>query len=219
MKSKSQRPRLEPGSQRSWLFSCLLLAAVTAWLCGCLNLKPAADITRFYLLSPLSTAEPQPGPKRAASLALGLGPVAIPAYLDRNSLAVRHGTNEIAYLVLCQWAEPLSRGVPRVLAQDLSVLLPSNRLRVGAWRRGDVSFELHVRLVQFDVDEQGLGTLVAAWRIASPGDEKTLKTGQAHLTRSGAPPATNAQGAVATLSELLVQLARDLVQELKDARP
>jgi uncharacterized protein len=207
--------RRTPGARWSWLLpraGCLL---ATLWLAGCFNLKPARDVTRFYVLAPLPVPAAELPSAGSSNLVVGLGPVTIPAYLEKPTLAVRHGTNELTYLETCRWAENLDRAVPRVLAQDLSAALPSGRLRVGAWLRRDITMELHVRLLQFEVDDRGQGTLVASWRLCSPGEGKTLQSGETRLSQAGPEPAANPAGAVNTLSELLAALARELARQLQ----
>ena len=69
---------------------------------------------------------------------------------------------------------------------------------------------------QFDVDASGQGVLIARWRILSPGGEKILKAGGARLSRQGPRPDAGASSAVATLSELVADLSRQLAQALKE---
>jgi len=148
---------------------------------------------------------------------VGLGQVKLPAYLFNTSLAVRKGTNEVEYLESAIWAERLDAGFQRALAADLATVLPTDQVRLSAWRSEDVAAEVYVTLEQFDVDASGQGVLVAQWRVLSPGGEKVLKAGGSRLSRPGPPPDADASGAVATLSELVADLSRQLAQALKDA--
>ena len=119
-------------------------------------------------------------------MAVGVGPVKLAAYLFDTSLAVRKGTNEIDYLPSAFWAERLDTGLQRVLAANLSTLLPTDQIRLSAWQSTDVSVEVYVAIEQFDVDAGGAGVLAAWWRILSPGGEKTLKAGECRLARARA---------------------------------
>ena len=74
------------------------------------------------------------------------------AYLFNTSLAVRKGTNEIDYLPSALWAERLDTGLQRVLAANLATLLPTDQIRLSAWRSEDVSVEVYVAIERFDVD-------------------------------------------------------------------
>ena len=198
----------------------LLLIALAACACltGCFGfLKPACETARRYVLTPLPAAEPAnvvPG-----ALGVGVGQVKLPGYLLDSSLAVRKGTNEIDYLPLALWAERLDTGIPRVLAANLAVLLSTDQIRLSAWRSEEVGAELYVAIEQFDVNASGQAVLVAWWRIVSPGGEKTLKAGESRLTHQGPPPAANPSGAIATLSDLLADLSRQLAQAIKETAP
>jgi uncharacterized lipoprotein YmbA len=152
-------------------------------------------------------------------LAVGVGQVKLPAYLFNTSLAVRNGTNEIEYLARALWAERLDTGIQRVLAANLATLLPTDQIRFSSWRSEDVAAEVHVAIEQFDVDSSGGGVLVAWWRILSPGGEKTLKAGECRVERQGPSPDANPSGAVATLSDLMAVLSRQLAQAITVQKP
>jgi uncharacterized lipoprotein YmbA len=141
--------------------------------------------------------------------------VKIPAYLFNSSLAVRKGTNEILYPPGTLWAERLDTGIPRVLAADLSSLLPSEQIRVAVGASEDAAWEIGVTIEQFDVSSGGQAVLVATWRILSPGGEKILYSGESRLARNGPAPDTDPSGAVGTLSHLIADLGRQLAQALR----
>jgi uncharacterized lipoprotein YmbA len=194
-----------------------LLLAIAA--CGCLTgcfgfLKPARATARHFVLTPLPAA----GPAKVApgALSVGVGQVKLPPYLFDTSLAVRKGTNEVDYLPTVLWAERLDTGIQRVLAADLATLLPTDQVRLSAWRSEDVAAEVYVTIQQFDVDTSGRGMLVAWWRILSPGGEKTLKAGESRYTRQGPAPDTSPSGAITTLSELMADFSRQLAQAIKE---
>ena len=191
-----------------------LFVAITlsAGVTGCSFLTPAQPTARHFVLSPL----PATRPAASDALAVGVGQLKLPAYLFDTSLAVRKGSNEIEYLPSALWAERLDTGFQRVLAANLATLIPTDRIRLSAWRREDVAAEVYVTVEQFDVDASGQGVLIAHWRILSPGGEKMLKAGGSRLSRQGPPPEANASGAVATLSELIANLSRQLAQSLKE---
>jgi uncharacterized lipoprotein YmbA len=201
---------------RLLLLAPLLLAvAASVSLTGCLSfLKPAKSTARHFVLTSLPVAEPAAATR--GSVAVGMGPVKIATYLFNTSVAVRKGTNEIDYLPTSFWAERLDTGLQRVLAANLATLLPTDQIRLSAWQTADVSVEVYVAVEQFDVDARGQGTLVAWWRLLSPGGEKTLKAGQTRLTRQGPLPDADPAGAVATLSELAADLSRQLAQAVKE---
>ena len=102
-----------------------------------------------------------------------------------------------------------------MLAADLAIVLPTEQVRLSAWQSEDVAAEVHVTIEQFDVDASGQGVLDRAVAHPLAGGEKMLKTGGSRLSRPGPPPNTNPSGAIATLSELVANLSRQLAQALK----
>ena len=194
-----------------------LLFALGAVLCltGCFGfLKPAKSTARHFVLTPVATTEPTAAPR--SSVAVGVGPVKLAAYLFNTSMAVRQGTNEIDYLPSAIWAERLDTGLQRVLAANLATLLPTDQIRLSAWQTGDVSVEVYVAIERFEVDARGQGVLIAWWRILSPGGEKILKASESRFTRQGRLPDVDPSGAVATLSDLIADMSRQLAQAINE---
>jgi uncharacterized lipoprotein YmbA len=183
-------------------------------LSGCL-LKPVTVSTRRFVLSPIPSSEP--AATAAEPLSVGVGFVKVPRYLLRDSLAVRMGANEVAYLDDAFWAERLDQCLQRTLASNLSALLPSDRVYLSAWGRDQVMVRLFVNVEQFDVDTQGRGTLVAWWRITAPDSDKPLKSGQTRLARPGPSPHGNPQVIATTLSALTAEFSRELAQAIRES--
>ena len=210
------RVKAEGRSFRPPVLACLLLAlAAGLSLTGCFGfLKPDKSSARHFVLTSLPAAAPAAAPH--ASVAVGMGPVKLAAYLFNTYFAVRNGTNEIDYLPSVLWAERLDTGLQRVLAADLATLLPTDQIRLSAWQNVDVSVEVYIAIDRFDVDARGQGVLVAWWRILSPGGEKILKAGESRLTSQGPPPNADPSGAVSTLSKLAADLSRQLAQAVKE---
>ncbi len=198
-------------------------ATLVLALCSCIGLtgcfgflKPAPATARYYLLTPIPASAPTAA--SADALALGVGQVKLPAYLLTTSLVVRTGTNEVEYVPSAMWAERLDAGLQRVLAVNLSLLLPADRVHLSAWEKGAVEAEVYVTLEQFDVDDRGNGMLVARWRVLSPGGEKVLRAGRSQLRQPGPAPGLDPSGSVGTLSSLVADFSRQLAEVLRETR-
>ena len=190
----------------------LAAAALCVTATGCFS--PHTVATRHFILTP--------APVTAAAttgIRVGVGVVKMPNYLLGNSLAVRTNAGEFVYLEGALWAERLDNGFVRVLAADLSAKIPTDQVRLGAWRPDDVAVEVYVTVAQFDVDEAGTGTLVAWWRITAPGGAKVLKSGEARLTKAGKAPATDSQNIVTTLSDLTATFSQTLAEAVREVAP
>jgi len=194
---------------RSLLPRLLLTLFACVGLTGCLSfLKPSKGSARYFLLTPLPARATNT--LAAGSVAVGVARVKVPDYLLDTSLAIRRGTNEINYVLSSVWAERLDSGLQTTLAANLGSLLPTDQIRLSAWQSQDVSVEVQVTIEQFDVDAGGQGVLIAWWRVLSPGGEKILKAGTSRLSRKGPSPDTDPAGAVATLSDLVAELSRNV---------
>jgi uncharacterized lipoprotein YmbA len=194
----------------------LVAGAACVCLSGCLNLKPARATARYFVLSPLTNAAPAiPAPGSPPPLAVGLGQVRLPGYLFKKSLAIRKGANEVDYLETALWAENLSNDFQRVLAANLATLLPTDQVRLSAWRRDFVAMEVYVAVEQFDTDVSGRSVLAAWWRIVSPGGDRLFKGGQSRAPRRGPPPQADPQGTTAMLSELIADFSREVTEAIR----
>ena len=194
------------------LLRCLAAAGLCATLTACFRANTIT--TRHFLLTPaLSTATTK------SDVRLGVGIVKMPEYLLKNSLAVRKNAGEISYLETAVWAERLDKGFARVLAANLSAMIPTDEVRLGSWRAKDVMVEVYVNVQQFDVDQSGKGTLTAWWRITAPGGAEILKSGETRLTKTGQTPASNAENVVTTLSQLTADFSGTLAQAVREVAP
>jgi len=145
----------------------LLASLVALGVAGCGGLlgKGTVEPTRFYLLEALA----EPGPSASSTFgqqSLGVGPVTLPRYLDRPSVVTRGASNEIHVADFFQWAEPLVDGVPRVVAEDLSTLLGTERVyAVPATLPEALDFRVVVDVIRFDGALEGDAILETRWTV------------------------------------------------------
>jgi len=136
-----------------------LTAIVLSVLAGC-----ATPPSKFYILSSVATdATAQPA---LLATAIGVGPVALPKYLDRPQIAVRSGANEVFYNETHRWAEALQDNVTNVLAQNLALLVPTDKVSVFPWGRlTAIDYQVVVEISRFDADASGSVVLSANWKL------------------------------------------------------
>jgi uncharacterized lipoprotein YmbA len=195
------------------LFASTLVALALAST-GCFGSSPPS---RFFLLSP--------SPEGAAAMAsmgqegaLGVLPSRIAAYLDRPQIVTFRGDNSVDLDEFNRWAEPLGAGVSRVLAQDLSAMLPAWRVMPQPW---DPTVPLRARLV---VEVTALGwnhlgevRLEANWALLTATGELAAARGRVVLRRQVSGTGTDA--AVAATSLLVTALARDIAVAVRGLPP
>src|ERR1035438_9625758 len=85
------------------------------------------------------------------------GFVKMPSYLLRDSMVVRKSADEVDYLETALWAERLDHSFRQTLAQNLSMLLASDRVYLSAFERDRLIVRVSVNVEQFDVDTEGRG--------------------------------------------------------------
>ncbi len=101
----------------------IFLLAIINFMYGCSPLTTRTPEPDYYLLTSLSKTDNQDGSLEASKIdkkkTIIIGPVEIPAYLDRQEIVRRKGSNKVHVLKLNRWAEPLPNGMERVLAQNI----------------------------------------------------------------------------------------------------
>lgn len=171
------------------------------------------DGTRFYTLSTMSSA----APLVSHPLRVGLGPVAIPAYLDAPTIATRVDPNRVEYARFDRWAAPLTVQVPRVLTQELGASGTIVVVPYPWYPSTNLDVVVRIDLLVFESDADGSAHLDAAWSVVEPRGEVVRRSERTALveTASGHTP----EAAVAALSRTLAALAARIAQELPPPRP
>jgi len=187
----------------------VLLSAVL--LSGCL-LKTATVPARHFVLAPIPQDESGPAPKEPASVEIGF--VKMPAYLLRDSIAVRNGLNEIEYLENALWAERLDQSFQRALMADLRRSVAADKIYFAETDRTKESVRIFITVHQFDVDTKGHGTLIAQWRIAASDGNEPVTGGYTSLARTGGSPRGNPAAIARTMSELTADFSSELTRSL-----
>jgi len=193
------------------------LAALAALLlvgCGGLLGKGTVEPTRSYLLEAL--AEQQSAEALSTSgLAVGVGPVELPRYLDRPGIVTRGAPNEIHMADFVQWGEPLADGVPRTLAENLSILLGTDRVYgFPAKLPESLAFRVGVEIIRFDGALGGEVRLEARWTLLD------LRQGSKLVARRLSVKTRTVEGAdygalVTAMSRSLADLSGEIADTLR----
>jgi uncharacterized lipoprotein YmbA len=171
---------------------------------------------RFYVLTDVSrstVAAPSAEPGRGA--AVGVGPVALPGYLDRIQIVTRRGA-QLEVAELDRWGEPLSEGVPRAIAAHLAALLQTDRIVVYPWPGArTIEHQVVIDVTRFDGAPGSDVLLEARWRVLGH-DRKELV-----LRYSAVREATGESGylpLVAAMSRSVGALSREIADSVKMLR-
>jgi len=166
------RRRTSRGTTRRWMVTLLAVS-----LAACSVLEPKPDRTRNYLLA----AQTQPSPA-TSSLVVGVGPVELPAYLDRAAIVTRDTPNQLRYSSLDRWAEPLRDNFARVLATDLGAALGTNQVvQFPARFATEVDYRVEVDVDQLERTGNDLAVVAARWELRQgPHGRVLLRTRSVH---------------------------------------
>jgi uncharacterized lipoprotein YmbA len=173
--------------------------------------------TRFYVLSPMPAS--QEGSQVVLDercLAIGIGPVTLPQYLERPQIVTRVSSNEMQLADFDQWAEPLKDNFTRVLAENLSALLCADAMAVFPWSGSTpVDYQVQVEVIRLDGAPGGEAALTARWAIMGEDSRKVL---YATTSAYRAPVAASEDYSpfVATQSRLVEKFSNDIAEAIKE---
>lgn len=195
----------------SRLPTALILTVVCA-LTACSVLKPQPDRSRFYVLTATIEA---PGPPAADDeLILGIGPIKLPDYLERSQLVTRVGENQVVFSQFERWAEPIELNFGRVLGENLSRLLNTEKIiSLPAFVPLSLQYEVPLEILQFESDDKGVVELAARWAIRNPTDRKLLYTTETRIIETAS--ANKTEAVVATLSRAVGKLGEEIAAEIR----
>jgi uncharacterized lipoprotein YmbA len=199
----------------SYSLRLILMALASLFLTGCL-LRTATVPPRHFVLAAIPAEEISSSSH--SNLSVEIGFVKMPAYLLRDSVAVRTGPNEIEYLQNALWAERLDQCLERTLTVNLRRLRSSNGMDLANLPRDQGAVKVLINVEQFEVDIRGQGVLIARWRIIAPDGNKLLNVGHTRLVRTAAAPRGQPEVIATTLSDLAAQLSRDIAQSVRESR-
>jgi uncharacterized protein len=119
---------------------CVLAIALVA-LTGC-----ASAPSKFYSLSSTST----PSGALPANIAVLVGPISIPAAVDRPQFVVQDGTNKVDIEEFNRWSAPLNDSIAKVVARDLSALLGTPDVATAPLANFNAAYRVTIDVQRFD---------------------------------------------------------------------
>jgi uncharacterized protein len=129
----------------------------------------ASDPTRFYTL----TAVAVPG-SSTAKLSVLVGPISMPATVDRPQIVVTTGTNRVTLDDFNRWASPLPENLATVVAENLAAILGTQRVALYLnTPSGEADYRVRVDVRTFESLPGKSATLEALWTVRRSKDGKT----------------------------------------------
>ncbi len=181
-------------------------------LSGCGTTPPS----HFYLLEAMPAESITPAVAGGhAGPHIGVGPVEFADYLVRAPIVTRTDGVEISLAETHRWAEPLDNNFSRVLAENLSLLLGTDRMSLHPSRNwSDIDYQVLVNVLQFDAEGSGGVTLAASWSIRGKAGSGLLAMRKSTFHAETAATASHAD-IVRALSDTVALLSREIAAAIQ----
>ena len=187
--------------------SFVLLFALVVAGAGC-----ASPRSNFYTLN--STAKPV---GTRADTSVSVGPVSVPAAVDRPQIVVRLEPNRVAIDEFHRWASPLQDAIARVVAENLAAMLGTPHVTVFSQPTASgARYRVLVDVLRFESAPGEAATLDAVWTVRSTKDG-TTRSGR--TTVSEPVPDREYATLAAAHSRALGRLSADLAGAIQAMSP
>jgi uncharacterized protein len=176
--------------------------ALVLFVAGCAS-KPS----RFYTLS----AAPSP-PATPSDLSVTVGPVSVPAAVDRAQIVVALGPNQVRLDEFNRWDAPLQNAVARVVTENLVTLLGTPRVALSPQTLTTADYRVAIEVQRFESTLGEAATLDAVWTVSRTKDGKS-QTGRTTVRE---PTAEKSYDALAAAhSRALARLSQDIADAVR----
>jgi uncharacterized lipoprotein YmbA len=192
-----------------WIASMNLLAIAVvcvfaALAAGC----SASPPSRFYTLSATSAAA-----GTSSELSVAVGPVSIPAVVDRPQIVVSMGPNQLRLEEFDRWAAPLQSNIARVIADNLVPMLGTPRVTLSAQTlSADADYRAAIEVQSFQSVPGEAATLDAVWTVRRNKDSKA-ETGRTTVRETVQDKGYDALAAAH--SRALARLSQDIADAVR----
>ena len=174
---------------------------------ACSVLEPKPDTSRYFLLRP---AAGEAGGAPLDDLVLGLGPVTVPDYMDRNEMIDVVGPYELRYSAQNRWVEPLGTQVRRTLTDNLrSELSPDAILQYPWFTTEGVTLQAEVTFDAIRLGDAGTWIGSGEWVLRNSASGAPLERGEISFDvgSDAVPPEQVAEAISAELERLAGEIA------------
>ena len=190
--------------------SLLFLLAIILNACG------TTPPSKFYMLESMPEDEAiQTSSDRRNDVHIGIGPIQFADYLGRTQIVTRTDGAEVKLSETHRWAEPLKDNFGRILAENLSNLLNTEKVSIHPSRNwSEIDYQVLVNVWRFDASIQGKASLVANWSIRGKGGSQLLTMNKSVFSANMEPTASYAD-IVHALSETVEMLSHEIAQAIQ----
>ena len=189
-----------------WAFLLLVF-----FVAACSTTPPVA----YYTLNTLPEMQQEiPAAVMDDTLAIGVGPVEFPKFLDRPQIVTRKSQNQIEVSEFHRWAGSFPGDFSRVLAKNISILLPSDRVAVYPWgEQFSPTYRVKLDVEQFDGQLGERVVLDVTWMVTDQEGTNKLLVRKSLIEEPVSDETYKAL--VVAESNALATLSRTIVEEIR----
>jgi uncharacterized protein len=180
----------------------LLALLATLAIAGCSSSQPP----RFYSLSATAV------PGAVTNVAVLVGPVTIPASVDRPQFVVQVAPNRVEVDEFNRWDAPLGDSVARVLASDLASELGTSQVAIAPLANFKPAYVVAIDIQRFDSIKDQAAILDTVWTV------RAIAGGATHSGRTSVrvPVQSNGYDALAAAhSDAMAKLSADIAASIR----
>jgi len=186
---------------------CVTIFVGALMLTACGRTPPA----KFYTLQPVQQSSM--GRSLPADVSLAVGPVEIPAAVDRAEIVTRDAGNEVSFSQYHRWAGPLQQSIASVMAQNIGTLLGTER--VTPFTRENIFQPTHrvvININRYDSQLSKEFLLNATWSVKDLKGNKLLLVQKSIIRESLA--SSTYEDLVAAQSKALAALSEEMAKAI-----
>ena len=192
---------------RRFLTGTTTCCAALFLLSGC-SISPRVT---YYTLN--AAATPEGSAPAPAIDSVTIGPVTLPEVLDRQLLVVRTTATQVDILEFNRWAAPLKSEIPRIISENLTILVKPVRVSTYPQNAGvDADYRILVDIQQFEMTAREGVVLDALWSVRRAAGG-VPRTGRSVVSEPAG--AAGYDALVAAQSRALATMSRDLARALR----
>lgn len=190
-------------NRQAYILTCCVVALVAA---GCAS-SPASH---YYMLSPASPQAFMP----QANCSVSVGPISVPAVLDRRQIVVRTGPNQVFFDEFNRWSSPLKDDIGRVVVENLVSLLATTQVTLFPQSTAaEASYRVMIDVLRFDSEPGRAATLDALWTVSST---KGTQAYRGRTTLTEATQGNDYAALVAAHSRTLGKLSAEIAGKIRE---
>ena len=198
--------RSPAGVLRSALLACIALA-----VSGCGTSPPVRD---FTLSSEPSSQTARGAEATMSTYAISVGPVTVPELVDRPHLVLRTSATQVQVAEQARWAAPLKSEIPRVVADQLALLLTGASTATSSQRAVSApDYRVLIDIQRFDSTPGASAAIEASWTVRAR--DGALLAGRSVATE---PSGAGYDELVAAHSRALGAVSRDIANAIVKMR-